>query len=136
MGSSQRGELAAKSIAPGPGNYGTTFANKNQSPRFGFGSGGRSQMAKTAGNVPGPGAYKAMEMTGKEGPVNSIHAKIEYKPIEMTGGFTPGPGAYESHHKNKKGAPSYGQGSEKRQFGAAKTVTNVPASNNYNPNLS
>lgn len=29
MGSSQRGELAAKSIAPGPGNYATTFAHKN-----------------------------------------------------------------------------------------------------------
>lgn len=27
-------------------------------------------------------------------------------------------------------------GSEKRQFGAAKTVTNVPAANAYNPNLS
>lgn len=81
MGSSQRGDLAAKSIAPGPGNYGTTFANKNQSPRFGFGSGGRSDMAKTVGNFPGPGSYKPKEMTGKEGPQNSMHSKIEYKPI-------------------------------------------------------
>jgi hypothetical protein len=94
-------------------------------------------MSKTAtGNVPGPGAYNAKEITGKEGPVNSIHAKIEYKPIEATGGFTPGPGAYESHTKDKKGSPSYGLGSEKRQFGAAKTNTNVPAANAYNPNVS
>ena len=42
VGTGQRGDMASKSIAPGPGNYGTTFANKNQSPRFGFGSGGRS----------------------------------------------------------------------------------------------
>lgn len=58
MGSSQRGPLAAKSIAPGPGNYGTSFIDKQQSPRFGFGSGSRSDMSKKgSGNVPGPGAY-------------------------------------------------------------------------------
>lgn len=86
-------------------------------------------------NVPGPGTYAPKEIIGKEGPLSSIHSKIEYKPIEATGGFTPGPGAYESHVKNKKAAPSYGYGSAKREFGAAKGITNVPASNAYSPNL-
>ena len=54
MGSSQRGNFVAKSVAPGPGNYATSFANKTQSPRFGFGSGSRSEMTKTT-SFPGPG---------------------------------------------------------------------------------
>ena len=41
VGTSQRSNMAKNSIAPGPGNYGTTFADKSQSPRFGFGSGVR-----------------------------------------------------------------------------------------------
>lgn len=94
-------------------------------------------MSKTAtGPIPGPGSYKAKEMMGKEGPLNTMHSKIEYKPIQTTGGFTPGPGAYESHIKNKKGAPSYGYGSEKRDFGVAKAILAIPASNTYNPSLS
>jgi hypothetical protein len=50
--------------------------------------------------------------------------------------MTPGPGAYESHVKNKKGAPSYGYGSEKRNFEVAKSIMAVPAANNYSVNLS
>ena len=48
-------------------------------------------MSRTAG-VPGPGSYKSRDITGSEGPKNSIHAKLEYKPVQATGGFTPGPG--------------------------------------------
>ena len=101
MGSSQRAQMARNSIAPGPGNYGSTFADKMMSPRYGFGSSQRSNLAGKQANVPGPGQYKPKEVMGKEGPLNSMHCKIEYKPIEATGSFTPGPGAYESHTRNK-----------------------------------
>ena len=65
-----------------------------------------------------------------------MHNKLEYKPIEQTGGKTPGPGTYEFHVKNKKTAPAFRQGSEKRAFGITnKTVLGVPGANTYKPNL-
>lgn len=51
-----------------------------------------------------------------------MHNKLEYKPIEATGGKTPGPGAYENNLRNKKTAPAYRQGSEKRNFAISKHV--------------
>lgn len=43
-----------------------------QSPKFSFGTSGRSVMNKTL-TVPGPGQYSLTNITGKEGNSNSIH---------------------------------------------------------------
>jgi len=91
-------------------------------------------MNKTSALIPGPGAYPNRSLIGTEGNLNSMHSKLEYKPIENIGGKTPGPGAYETHVKNKRKAPAYGAGSEKRDFGVAKYILGQPAANAYNPN--
>lgn len=96
---------------PGPGNYKESLYNKSTSPKFGFGSGGRAQMNKTSAQFPGPGAYPNRSLVGTEGNKNTMHSKLEYRPIENIGGKTPGPGAYESHTNNKNKAPAYGAGS-------------------------
>jgi len=64
-----------------------------------------------------------------------MHSKLEYKPIEQIGGRTPGPGTYEANLNNKKKEPSYGYGSEKRNFNTNKSLSLVPAANTYNPNM-
>lgn len=86
--------------------------------------------------MPGPGAYTAKNIIGTEGNLNSMHAKLEYKPIENIGGHTPGPGSYDMHARNKRKAPAYGAGSEKRDFGVAKYILGLPAPSAYNPNAS
>jgi hypothetical protein len=138
VGTSLRTGLVTKSLTavPGPGNYRDTLYNKSSSPKFGFGSGGRAQMNKTMSMIPGPGAYTNKSLIGTEGNLNSMHAKLEYKPIENIGGKTPGPGAYEAHARNKNKAPAYGSGSEKRDFGVAKYILGLPAPSAYNPNAS
>lgn len=62
-----------------------------------------------------------------------MHNKIEYKTIQQIGVMTPGPGAYEFSLKNKKAAPSFGTGSEKRSFEYNKGIKAFPASNVYKP---
>lgn len=86
---------------PGPGNYQASLVDKTSAPKFGFGSSGRAVMNSTT-NVPGPGSYKPMSVMGSEGPKNSMHSKLTYKPVEDIGGKTPGPGSYEMHLKDKK----------------------------------
>ena len=83
VGTGGRAAVVAKSLSvvPGPGAYKESLFNKSSSPKFGFGSGGRSIMNSTV-RVPGPGSYKTNEIMGKEGAVNSMHAKLEYKPIQ------------------------------------------------------
>ena len=85
--------------------------------------------------MPGPGAYTHQSKCGQEGKANSMHCKLEYKPIEKTGGFTPGPGSYEFNANNKKKEPVWGTGTEKRAE-MAKTGMVVPAPNAYKPSLS
>ena len=128
--------MASKGIlyVPGPGNYASTLYDKLKGPNYGFGTGGRDRMNQTT-KVPGPGSYELGNMTGREGPQNSMHNKLTYKPIESIGGLTPGPGNYEAPLSNKKKMPSYGLGTDVRKFGAMKSATAIPASNNYNPVL-
>jgi len=64
-----------------------------------------------------------------------MHNKLSYKPIEQIGGKTPGPGTYEFNLRNKRTAPSYRQGTQKRDFSVSKAVLAVPASNTYKPNM-
>lgn len=82
-------------------------------------------------NVPGPGSYKPLEYTGKDGPSPSVHAKLSYKPIESIGGKTPGPGAYDSNTKNRNTAPSYSPGLEQRKAPGTKNGDPSPAA--YHP---
>ena len=115
---------------PGPGNYQSSLVDKRSAPRFGFGSGGRNVMGSVMAN-PGPGSYKPLEFVGKEGPGQSMHSKLQYKPIEQTGGKTPGPGAYDSSAKNRHTAPAYSPGLEQRKAPGVKA--DAPAANHYNP---
>ena len=135
IGTSQRPGMVSRSIStvPGPGNYRSSLFNKTQSPNYGFGSSQRIAAGKSILNVPGPGSYPIGGLTGKEGNANSMHSKLEYKPIHKTGGQTPGPGTYESTIKNKKKDPSWGYGTEKRKFNASSSI--APASNTYNPGM-
>lgn len=56
IGTGSRGNVVAKGIiaVPGPGNYSSTLFDKSKSPIYGFGTGGRDRMNRTA-KVPGPG---------------------------------------------------------------------------------
>ena len=137
-GSSQRLPQVqpGQKYVPGPGNYTMSLIDKQSAPKYGFGSGTRSQLEKNARlMVPGPGQYQYRNNVGREGTAPSIHQKLEYKPIEKVAGKTPGPGTYESHMRNKLAAPSYGQGSSKRD-GSQKNTLETPAANAYNPSMS
>ena len=73
VGTSQRGSLTNRSLnVPGPGNYQDSLYHKNQSPRYGFGSGKRPAMGKGTFS-PGPGAYPTKNITGNEGNKNTLH---------------------------------------------------------------
>ena len=82
VGSGQRLPVVSRSTAsvPGAGSYESHLKHKSSAPNYGFGSGARSNLGRTA-NVPGPGNYAPHTFVGKEGNRNSIHAKLEYKPI-------------------------------------------------------
>jgi hypothetical protein len=120
-------------LVPGPGNYQISLSNKTTAPRYGFGSGTRDEM-KTKLQVPGPGQYVAKSVIGTEGTKSSMHAKIEYKPIEKTSGDTPGPGNYSLSFKNKQASPAYKLGTQKRDSGQSKTFQ-APSPNKYLPNM-
>ena len=84
VGTSQRLPVVTRSIAtvPGAGSYDSgNLNNKNSAPNYGFGSGQRSNLGRNKSNMPGPGAYTLNGITGKEGRGNSMHNKLEYKPI-------------------------------------------------------
>ena len=137
VGTSQRLPVVTRSIAtvPGAGSYDSgNLNNKNSAPNYGFGSGQRSNLGRNKSNMPGPGAYTLNGITGKEGRGNSMHTKLEYKPIQQIGGSTPGPGNYDYSLKNMKSAPSYGLGSQQRPFIGNKSAMNIPSPGAYNPN--
>lgn len=135
MGTGQRGSVVARSVAtvPGPGNYESHLADKPSNPKFGFGSSTRNVIRKNAGSSPGPGNYTYKTFVGAEGRGNSMHAKLEYKPIEKIAGGSPGPGSYESKLHHLKSEPRYGLGSSKREFIGNKNAVHVPGAGNYNP---
>ena len=138
IGTSKRASMANRSIAtvPAPGTYEFTMADKTRNPIFGFGSSKRAQLGKSLANIPGPGTYAIRGLTGTEGYSNSLHAKLEYKPVQKTGGLTPGPGAYESHTKNKTRDPVWGTGTSKRSASINKHIAANPGPGGYSPTTS
>lgn len=82
---------------------------------------------------PGPGGYAYKTFVGAEGRGNSMHAKLEYKPIEKTAGNSPGPGNYENKLGHMASAPRYGLGTSKREFIGNKGNMIVPGAGNYDP---
>jgi len=58
FGSGKRLPPLSKTIAPGPGNYPVTMADKEAAPKFGFGTGQRDGLTKDLTvSFPGPGQY-------------------------------------------------------------------------------
>lgn len=108
LGTGKRLPQLNNTMSPGPGNYKHSLVDKQAAPKFGFGSGLRENLKGNA--FPGPGQYTSHGLVGREGHSPSIHKKLEYQTIDQT----PGPGAYESNLKNRKTAPSYGAGTQKR----------------------
>lgn len=70
----------------------------NASPRFGFGSGKRDDMARKTG-VPGPGHYTAASIIGKDGPAKTMAATIDWAPERREQKGKPGPGTYNGDVK-------------------------------------
>jgi hypothetical protein len=139
IGTSQRLPVVSRSIStvPGPGNYEKHLYDKANAPKFGFGSSTRNGVArKDTTKSPGPGGYEYKTFVGDEGRGNSMHAKLEYKPIEKVAGASPGPGAYESKLAHMKSEPRYGMGSGKRDFIGNKANLIVPGAGTHNPNSS
>ena len=99
MGTGNRISAVNKSHAdlPAPGSYDLSMIDKQNNPRFGFGTSKRGAGDKLEKNphAPGPGQYSLKNLLGTEGKSYSIHNKLNYKPIENTGGLTPGPGSYD-----------------------------------------
>jgi hypothetical protein len=125
VGTSKRVEMMNSNNSPGPGNYKISLIDRHSAPKFGFGSGIRD--GGRDHKFPGPGQYTTPGNVGREGSSPTIHKKLEYQTIDQT----PGPGAYESSLKTRKTAPSYGQGTQKRNNSSSNFL--VPAANTYFP---
>lgn len=106
-----------QALIPGPGKYqpaNTNLTSANHSPKYGFGTGGRPDLATGAPsslgkrsvsdgkghssspnlrlNVPGPGAYNIKQVVGNEGPKRSLAARFKVDLTAKELGFKPGPG--------------------------------------------
>jgi hypothetical protein len=106
-----------QAIIPGPGRYQPTNVDilaKNYSPKYGFGSGGRPDLATGAPssvgkrslsdgkghsssptlrlNVPGPGAYEIKQIVGNDGPKRSLAGRFKVDLVSKELAFKPGPG--------------------------------------------
>ena len=138
IGTSKRGSMVTRSIAtvPAPGTYEISMVDKTRNPIFGFGSSKRGHAGKSLAAIPGPGTYALKGLVGTEGALNSMHGKLEYKPVEKTGGATPGPGAYESHTKNKPKDPVWGTGTSQRTGYVNKLIAANPGAGTYSPSTS
>lgn len=70
-------------------------------PNYGFGSESRKDIgANNPG--PGPGGYQLNQIIGNDGPKNSMHATIDYKPEKKENAYKPGPGQYNDNYRNVK----------------------------------
>jgi len=64
---------------PGPGAYTHNHDPlKPAAPRFGFGSGTRSDLSRLS--VPGPGAYAAKAILGMDGPSKTMASTLKFEP--------------------------------------------------------
>lgn len=142
LGTSTRVDIGVKKqeYKPGPGNYNQDKDFKRTSPKFGFGSEKRPEVAKVGRNgaSPGPGSYAAQARTGAEGAKSTMSPKFPVDQFkDKRDKLVPGPGQYDFHLRAMKTAPNYGFGSEKRPgptTGVTKGITTEPGG--YNPNQS
>jgi len=130
-----------QAIIPGPGRYELPTKDilaKNHSPKYGFGSGGRPDLATGAPssigkrslsdgkghsssptlrvNVPGPGAYEIKQVVGNEGPKRSLAGRFKIDLVSKELSFKPGPGQYSpSGNVSQKTSPNYRIGSSLRE---------------------
>ena len=97
MGTGQRQGLVATketSHMPGPGNYNTLYdsSTKKTAPKYGFGTGNRDNSEDRMKTKVGPGAYEMGGLIGRNGPKQSIHAKLNSTFQEKESRNKPGPG--------------------------------------------
>ena len=107
------------------------------SPKFGFGTGGRTEEANFKANkfVPGPGTYMSKTFVGREGSRISMGAVLVVDSAEKEKKLKPGPGAYDPNWSSTKNKPSLTKfGSEVRKdlaFEKQRAFQQAPG--NYNP---
>ena len=83
-------------LTPGPGQYGGNIDTTNiHHPKYSFGK--EKRVTDKINENPGPGAYKHLIYTGKEG--SKISMGLKYKSRSTTD-FLPGPGQYSSYNYN------------------------------------
>lgn len=90
---SSLGDAKEGKFRPGPGAYAQAYDPLvARAPKYGFGSGTRNELGRLS--VPGPGAYKAKDFTGKEGKGKTMSGLCLWAPHEKEQSFKPGPGTY------------------------------------------
>jgi hypothetical protein len=153
-----------QAIIPGPGRYeplNKDILAKNHSPKFGFGTGGRPDLATGAPsslskqrsvsdgkghsssptlrvNVPGPGTYEIKQVVGNEGPKRSLAGRFKVDLTSKELAFKPGPGQYSpTANASLKSSPNYRIGSSLREkyYLADKFKHELPPPNIYDPDF-
>lgn len=154
-----------QAIIPGPGRYQpstTDLMRSNYAPKYGFGSGGRPDLATGAPTniatskrslsdskstqsqspsrllVPGPGAYNIKQVVGNEGPKRSLAGRFKIDLAAKELNYKPGPNLYTpSTTFSAKTSPNYRIGSSLREkyYLADKYKHELPPPNIYNPDF-
>lgn len=127
FGSSQRDGMAAKAVAPGPGNYTPRNPIVEGAPAFGFGKSQRPQLSQTDPSVPGPGNYA---ITGTVG--GSQGTKVVMTPRRadpQSKSQAPGPAAY-TIEKKEDNTPKWSFGTSNRPA-LSQCDPSVPAPGTY-----
>ncbi len=152
-----------QAIIPGPGKYqpgNTNLTSANHSPKYGFGTGGRPDLATGAPsslsrrsnsdgkghsssptlrlNVPGPGTYNLKQVVGNEGPKRSLAGRFKVDLTAKELGYKPGPGQYSPNASfSAKASPNYRIGSSLREkyYLQDKFKHELPPPNIYNPDF-
>ena len=113
FGSEQKNKDPNHTYMKSPG-AGTYEFNKEKivtaAPKFSFGKEERGTQSRA--QSPGPGAYEAKPIMGKDGPQIGMSF---VRPMSAVPRMSPGPGAYEPTLKNKNKSPEYRIGTSKRE---------------------
>ena len=150
-----------QAIVPGPGRYQPTTNDiiaKNYSPKYGFGTGGRPDLATGAPSslskrslsdgkghsssptlrliVPGPGTYDIKQIVGNDGPKKSLAGRFKVDLVRKELDYKPGPAQYSpSASFSQRTSPNYRIGSSLREkyYLADKYKHELPPPNIYSP---